>query len=206
MSKYIGPKIRLMRRLGAQLFGRKDEKAKKYNYAKKNYAPGQHGQLKVRKLSEYGKQLAEKQKVRFMFNLTEKQMRNYYKKATKSSNVSDEEFMKLIETRLDNIIYRAGFAKTRAQARQIVNHSLMSVNGKKMNIPSMNMEVGDKFEVKERAKNMPLFQETTKLKDSAPRWLSLDFKKLSGEVIAMPKKDDFEKIIDTKLVIEYYSK
>ncbi|MBI2464084.1 30S ribosomal protein S4 [Candidatus Peregrinibacteria bacterium] len=206
MSRYTGPKIRLSRRLGVQLFGRKDEKTKKYNLARKNYAPGQHGLTKIGKLSEYGKQLAEKQKVRFMFGLTEKQMRNYYVKATKSATATNEELMRLIESRIDNVIFRAGWGKTRAQCRQMVNHALINLNGKKIRVPSIQIKIGDTFEVRTRSKNSPLFRDTAKSKINSVRWLEVDTKNLSGKVISLPKKDDFEKIVDTQLVLEYYSK
>lgn len=207
MSRYTGPKIRVSRRLGVQIFGKSTGKdAKKYNFAKKSYPPGQHGQSKIGKLSEYGKQLAEKQKIRFLYGITERQMRNYYQKALRIKGVTGDDLLRLLETRLDNVIFRADFANTRAQARQMVSHALIIVNGKKTDIPSAQLIIGDKFEVRENKKTSPLFAEVKKSKKSSVRWINANPQNLSGEVTALPQKDDFEKILDPKMVIEYYSK
>ncbi|MBI5754711.1 30S ribosomal protein S4 [Candidatus Peregrinibacteria bacterium] len=207
MSRYTGPKMRIARRLGVQIFGRNTGKdAKKYNFAKKNYPPGQHGQGKIGKISEYGKQLNEKQKIRFLYGITERSMRNYYQKALKIKGVTSDDLLRLLETRLDNVIFRAGLTNTRAQARQIVTHALVLVNGKKTDIPSMELKIKDTFEIRANKKNSPLFAEIKKAKNAPARWLAVNFPNLSGEVMILPGKDDFEKIIDPKMVIEYYSK
>lgn len=207
MSRYTGPKIRIARRLGVQIFGRNTGKdAKKYNFAKKNYPPGQHGQTKIGKLSEYGKQLQEKQKIRFLYGITERQMRNYYQKALKMKGVTSDDLLRLLEMRLDNVVFRAGFANTRAQARQIVTHAHIIVNGKKTDIPSTQLKKEDIFEIRANKKDSPLFFEIKKSKNAPARWISSNFQHLSGKVNAMPAKDDFDKIIDPKMVIEYYSK
>ncbi|MBI2453390.1 30S ribosomal protein S4 [Candidatus Peregrinibacteria bacterium] len=206
MSHYTGPKNRLSRRFGVELFGRRDEKSKRGEAIKKNYPPGQHGQNKLSKPSEFAKHLMEKQRLRFLFSITEKQLRRYYQMASKSKGVTGDELLTLLERRLDNVIFRAGLAKTRAQARQIVSHSLINLNGKKVDIPSIQVKVGDLFEVRKAVKSSPLFEEIRKMKVTLPKWLEVDFKNLTGKIKSLPEKEDFEKIVNPQLVVEYYSK
>lgn len=208
MSKItIRPVCRLCRREGEKLYlkGAKCE-SQKCPVIRKNYPPGQHGQNVKRTKSEFLRQLREKQKAKRIFGLTEKQFRNYYRKAVKVLGVTSYEFLKLLEKRLDNVMYRVGFSSSRAQGRQIVNHGLCFVNGKKVKTPSYGVKVGDKFEIKEQAKKSRLFEEAKNRKDTSPKWLKADLAGLSGEIVAEPSKDDFEKSIQTNLIIEYYSK
>lgn len=204
MSRYTGPVTRISRRLGVALFTNSESKNKAYS--KKNFKPGQHGQKRFAQMSEYSKQLFEKQKARFMFGLTEKQSQKYYKMATKSTEVTGVKYLSLIEQRLDNVIYRAGLAQTRPQARQLVSHGLISLNGKKVNTPSILVKVGDKFEVREKSKNSKIFETIKKAKYKAPKWLKSDPPSLKGEVTGVPDKDDIENIIEYQLITEYYSK
>lgn len=204
MSRYRGAVVRQSRRLGLMLFGNGESKTKAFN--KKKYKPGEHGQKRFSQLSEYGKQLQEKQKARFMYGISEKQCRKYYEKASKSSGVTGEEFMKFLERRLDNVVFRAGFAASRPQARQIVSHSILKVNGRRVKTPSIQVKEGDKFEVIDKRKDSKLFEPTKKSKTKTPKWLSADTKGLKGEVIALPDKDDIEKAIDNQLITEFYSK
>jgi len=204
MSRYRGPVVRQSRRLGMILFGNGESKTKAFN--KKRYKPGEHGQKRFSQLSEYAKQLHEKQKARFMYGISEKQCRNYYGKAAKSAGVTGEEFMKLLERRLDNVIFQAGFANSRPQARQLVSHALVKVNGRKVKTPSIQVKEGDKFEIIDKKKDSKLFEAIKKAKSKTPKWISADLKGLKGEVVALPDKDDIEKAINNQLITEYYSK
>lgn len=202
MARYRGPKNRISRRLGVNLFGRGDNKG----VAKRSYPPGQHGRTRRGKKSDYAELLTEKQKARYMYGLTEKQFSNYYKKAIASKGVTGDELMILLERRLDNVVFRSGMANTRDQARQMVSHGLITLNGQKVTIPSIQVNMGDKFEVKESRKNSPLFEEVKKGKNISARWINFDNKKLSGEVIALPTNEDYDPIINPQSIVEYYSK
>jgi len=204
MSRYTGPITKISRRLGIILFANGESKTKAFN--QKNYKPGEHGQKRFSKKSEYKKQLEEKQKARFMFGISEKQSRKYYDMASKSQDVTGLEYMRTLERRLDNVIYRAGLANTRQQARQIVSHGLVNYNGRKAKTPSILVQTGDKFEVRENRKGSKLFEEIKSAKHKDPKWLKTDRQGLKGEVIALPDKDDIEQIIEHQLITEFYSK
>ncbi len=204
MSRYTGPVTKVSRRLGVALFANEGSKLK--SYQKKNYKPGDHGQKRFGKSSEYKRQLQEKQKAKALFGINEKQSRNYYQLASKSAEITGIRYLQLLETRLDNVIFRAGLANSRPQARQIVSHGLVKLNGKKVKIPSIQVKVGDKFEIRDKSKESKLFEETKKAKVKNPKWLSSDPKSLNGEILAIPDFDDVEKIIDHQLITEFYSK
>lgn len=202
MSRYIGPKSRLCRREGVCVCGRE-----KCAVKKKNYVPGMHGQKgSLAKPSEYSRQLREKQKLKRLYGITERQLGNYFQKAASKKDITANALLKLLETRFDNVIYRAGFAKTRAQARQMVNHGLFKVNAKKVNIPSYQLKVGDKFEAIERIKKSPLLSILEKQKFAPAKWVKCDYKNASGEVLRALEADDLEKFLQTSLIVEYYSK
>lgn len=203
MSRYTGPKAKLCRKFGTNIFG-----SDKYDkiLKKRDFPPGAHGQSRFRKKSEFGKQLIEKQKARFTFGLTEKQFHKYYVKADRSQHVTGDQLLKLLELRLDNTVYRSGLAKTRPQARQMVGHGLVKLNGRRVSIPSIALKIGDKLEVASKNKNSLLFDGLAKAKDTSPKWLKTDLKSLSAEVVAEPDKDDFESIIDPQTIVEFYSK
>ncbi len=202
MSRYTGPKCRLCRREGVSLCGKEKCALKRHNYI-----PGQHGPKgSFSKKSEYARQLREKQKLKRLFGVTERQMGNYFKKATALKDITGEALMKLLETRFDNVVYRAGFAKTRAQARQMVNHGLFKVNNVTVNIPSLQMKVGDKFEVIARSKKSKLFADLEKQKFAPAKWIKADYKNFNGEVTRTLEPNELEQIIQTSLVVEYYSK
>ena len=167
-----------------------------------------HGQTarKGRAKSEYTRQLREKQKAKRMFGLNETQFRNTYKAAVKTEGVTSTELHKLLEKRLDNVLYRGGFGMSRAQTRQFVNHGLCEVNGKKIYTPAYQTKVGDKFQIEVKSQKSKLFDQTKDKKFMPPKWLKVDHKSLTGEIVAEPGKDDFEKNIQTNLIIEYYSK
>jgi len=166
-----------------------------------------HGQKgSISKPSEYSKQLREKQKLKRLFGITEKQLVNYVDVAFKKKDITGQALLKLLELRLDNIIYRAGFAKTRPQARQMVGHGLLKVNGRRVDIPSAQLKVGDKFEVGERSKKSKLFAELEKQKYAPSAWIKVDYKTLSGEITRPLEVGDLEQIIQHSLIVEYYSK
>ena len=202
MSRYTGPKSRLCRREGVCLCGRE-----KCAIKKKNYIPGMHG-LKgsLGKPSEYARQLREKQKLKRLYGVTERQLANYFGEASKKKEITGNALLKLLEMRLDNIVYRAGMAKTRNQARQIVNHGLLKVNGRKVDVPSFQVKVGDKIDVIDRAKKSPLFANLDKQKFAPAKWMKVDYKALNAELTRTLELEDLEKVVQTNLVVEYYSK
>lgn len=204
MSRYRGPTTRISRSLGVMIFTNGQSKIKAFQ--KKNYKPGMHGQKHFSSTSEYGKQLKEKQKAKYMYGITEKQCKNIYKKASKSVGNTGHVFIQLLERRLDNVVYRAGLADTRPQARQMVSHGLIMINGKRAKTPSIQVSEGDMFEVREKKKGSKLFEEIKKSKLRSPRWIQFDQKKLAGEVKGLPEKGDLEGLIEPQLIIEYYSK
>jgi small subunit ribosomal protein S4 len=205
MSRYTGPIVKKSRRYNAVLFS--NGKSKENAFKKRKYAPGQHGRGGFKTLSEYGKQLQEKQKARFLFGLTEKQFKKYYTKAAKLKGITGKEILRLLELRLDNVVFRAGLAATRQQARQIVNHGHLELNGKRIDIPSIEVSVGDVITVRARSQKSPLFSETKNTKKPThAKWLDVDYGKLTVKVAALPEDDDLEQIIDAQLIVEFYSK
>ncbi len=205
MGKYIGPKNKIARRFGVNL-GLKSNPAK---VAKRiNQRPGIQGVSKRRRsVSSFGKQLDEKQKAKYIYGMREKQFRSYVEKATRQEGDSGVNLLKILESRFDNVIYRLGFAITRAQARQLVGHNMFTVNGKKMNIPSYMVKSGDVIELKANKQKKGIFENITeKLNNhTTPSWVSVDAKAKSGKVLHAPLPDDVEKIFDVKLIIEFYA-
>ncbi len=200
--RYTGPKSKKARRLG-MAFTTKDAKV----LQKRSYAPGQHGQSRVR-LSEYGIQLREKQKAKINYGVQERQFANYFERALKQVGVTGENLLRLLELRLDNIVFRLGFAETRAQSRQLVSHGFFEVNGKKVDIPSYTVKVGDTVTVrplKQKSAYMEKIKE--KLKSfKTQEWVELDAQKLSGKVLTQPTPDMIGNIINTQLIVEHYSR
>ncbi len=201
--RYTGPKARLCRAHRANLFG-----TSKYTkiLERRPGKPGMHGKAFFKKPSEYGIQLAEKQKTRILFGISEKQFRNYFKKASKKQGETGENLLRLLERRLDNVIYVSGFAVTRMQARQMVNHGHFMINGKKVDIPSIIIKAGDKIELAPKMKTSPLYSGLEKIKDYSPKWIKVDLKKVATEILSEPEKDDLEKSIDSQLIVEFYSR
>lgn len=199
MSRYTGPVYKVARRLGYSI----TETGKELK--RRPFAPGQHGQRKA-KLTEYALQLREKQKVRFNYGLTEKQLKNTYLKATKQKGMTGENFLLLLETRLDNLVYRAGFAATKRQARQMVSHRHILVNGKVLNIPSYDVEVGQTISLAEKASKFAVVKENLESTLVVPNYL--DFNKETGvaTLTRMPNRDEFLTDIKEKLIVEFYSK
>ncbi len=199
MSRYTGPTFKKSRRFGFSILENEKEFAKG---KQRNYAPGQHGQIR-KKHSDYSLHLTEKQKVKYMYGMTEKQFLKTFKKSAKEKGVTGENFLITLESRLDNIVYRLGFAATRKQARQIVNHNHVKLNDKKANIPSIHVKIGDVIEIKEK------FQKNKQLIDSIDQrspaqWLSRD--KFKGTYDRKPQRNELNKEINEALIVEYYSK
>lgn len=199
MSKYTGPKWKKSRRLGFSL----SETGKEL--AKRNYAPGQHGQNR-KKPSEYGIQLAEKQKVRFLYGMTEKQFRKVFEKAGKIEGIHGNNFMMLLESRLDSLVYRAGFAMTRQQARQIVNHGHVLVNGKKATIPSMTLKPGDVISFRERSQNLKVVNEALENRVSTLDFINVDKTKKVAKFERLPEMKELNQDINPQLIVEFYSR
>jgi small subunit ribosomal protein S4 len=206
MARYIGPKCKLSRREGTDLLlksGVRDHKSK----CKSEKLPGQHGDRKPR-LSDYGLQLREKQKIRRFYGVLEKQFRNYYKKAASQKGSTGENLMILLEKRLDNVVYRMGFASTRAEARQLVSHKAIMVNDTVVNIPSYMVKPGDVVSVRQRAKDQGRIQAAMALSEqrAACEWISVDSAKLQGTFSTVPTLDDLTSDYNINLVVELYSK
>jgi small subunit ribosomal protein S4 len=196
--------MRLVRREGMNLFGNEKFDA---NKIKKNYKPGMHGPKgSFSKKSEYARQLREKQRLKIMFGITERQLFNYYKKASTMKEVTGNALLKLLEKRLDSVIFKAGLAKSRPQARQMVSHGLFKVNNQKVNVPSFQVSIGDKFEAIARLKKSKLFENLEKQKFAPAKWVKVDYKTISGEMTREIEPQELEQGVQASLVIEYYSK
>ena len=200
MARYTGPIYRKSRRLGFSVLETGKE------LTKKPFAPGQHGQKRGKKLSNYGEQLHEKQKVRFMYGLNEKQFKKTFEKAKKLKGVLGEDFLKLLESRLDNIVYRIGFANTRKAARQIVNHGHILVNGKKVDIPSYQVSPGDVISLREKSLNHPVILSSLEALGRRVEFISYDESKLAGTYLRYPERSELNAEIDEALIVEFYNK
>jgi len=201
MARYTGPKQRLQRQIGEDL-GLKTNALKVAR--RLSVRPGQHGSRMRRKLSNYGLQLKEKQKVKYIYGLLEKQLRAVYAEASKNPAATGTALLSLLERRLDNVVYRAGFAPTRASARQLVNHSHFTVNGKKMNIPSYRVSVGDEIAMKAKTKNIPQVEESIKEERPVPAWI--DVKASKVKVAKLPAREDVTELINEQLIVEFYNR
>ena len=206
MARYTGPSCKLCRREGQKMF-LKGERcySSKCAMEKRNYAPGQHGQAR-KKPSNYGLQLREKQKAKRFYGVLETQFRNYFDKGVKMKGMAGENLLILRETRLDNAVFRMGFASSRKEARQLVRHGHFTVNGKKADIPSMAVKAGDVIKVKEKSVSSPKFKEIKEMTISTPAWISIDIEKLEGKVLAIPTRDQIDTPIAEHLIVELYSK
>ena len=206
MARYTDANCRLCRREGQKLF-LKGERcySGKCAIEKRNYAPGQHGQSR-KKVSDYGLQLREKQKAKRFYGMQEKQFRNLFDKAARKQGKTGENLLILLETRLDNVVYRLGFASSRKEARQLVVHGHFTVNGKKATAPAMQLKAGDVVKVKEKSTSSPKFKEVKEMSITVPPWMTVDVEKLEGKVIAMPNREDIDTPIAEHLIVELYSK
>lgn len=206
MARYTDANCRLCRREGQKLF-LKGERcySSKCAIEKRNYAPGQHGQAR-KKTSEYGLQLREKQKAKRFYGMQEKQFRNLFEKAARKQGKTGENLLIMLETRLDNVVYRLGFASSRKEARQLVVHGHFTVNGKKATAPALELKAGDVVKVKEKSASSPKFKEIKEMSITVPAWMSVDVEKLEGKVIAMPTREDIDTPVAEHLIVELYSK
>ena len=208
MARYTGAVCRLCRREGAKLYLKGDRcYSDKCSLKRRQYAPGQHGQGR-KKLSEYGVQLREKQKAKRYYGILESQFRHYFELAAKKQGVTGENLLSILETRLDNVAYRLGFGMSRAEARQLVRHGHVTVNGKKVNIPSYLISVGDVIAVKEASKGSAKIKAVLESNSgkSIPKWLDLNKDTAEAKVIALPARDDIDLEIAEHLIVELYSK
>lgn len=208
MSRYIGPVCRICRRVGEKLFFKGDRcYTEKCGVERRKYAPGQHGQSRG-KLSEYGVQLMEKQKVRKPYGLAEKQFRRYFHEAERRKGVTGEVLLQLLECRLDNVVHRMGFSSNRRQGRQLISHGHFIVNGKRVNIPSYIVKAQDVIEVKESSKSLGAIQESIDKVEhrGLPTWIEMDPATFKGRVLHIPSREEIQLPVKEQLIVELYSK
>ena len=208
MARTIQPDCRQCRREGCKLFLKGERcTSKKCAMERRPVIPGQHGNSKRRvAFSEYGTQLREKQKVKRMYGVLEKQFREYYENATKMKGVTGDNMLSLIERRLDNVVYRMGIGASRKQARQIVNHGLITVNGRRVNIASYQVKAGDVVAIKENKQNNEMFKNLRGSKVVMPKWVEFDTNTFVGKVVALPVREDVDADIKVQLIVELYSR
>ena len=200
MARYTGAQYKKSRHLGFSTLENGKE------LARRPYAPGIHGQDRRRKLSEYGVQLQEKQKVRFMYGLNEKQFAKTFKRATKMAGITGENLLQLLEARLDNVVYRMGMATTRRAARQVVNHGHITVNGIKVDIPSYTVKPGDVIAVKEQSLDHPAIKAAVEATLNRPAYVEFDANKLTGKYLRYPDRSELNPDINEALIVEYYNR
>jgi small subunit ribosomal protein S4 len=202
MARYTGPRVRISRRFGVPIFG-----PSKY-LERRNYPPGVHGPKSRRKLTDYALGLMEKQKLRYYYGLMERQFRRVYEQALRRRGVTGEQMLQILETRLDNVVYHLGFANTRAAARQMVTHGHITVNGRKVNVPSYALKVRDVVAVRQHNVSRQLALRNLELATAraVPEWLSLDKEALRGVVLRIPTRDEINPIANEQAVVEFYSR
>jgi len=202
MSRYTGPRVRISRRLGVPIFG-----SSKY-IERRPYPPGVHGPKSRRKYTDYAVGLMEKQKLRYYYGLQERQFRNVYERALRMRGVTGEKMLQILETRLDNIVFQAGFALTRPAARQLVSHGHVRVNGRKVSIPSFAVKVNDIFQVKDHAKSKTIIQKglESSTSRSVPDWIRLNREELSAALLRIPTRDEINPIANEQSIVEFYSR
>ena len=201
MARYTGPKTRIARKFGEPIFG--EDKV----FAKRNFPPGQHGQNRRKKTSEYGTQLREKQKAKYTYGVLERQFRNLFDKAARTKGITGEVLLQLLESRLDNVVYRLGLAPSRPAARQLVLHKHINVNGKNVNIPSYRVMPGDVVTVREKSKSLEVIDESLSgFNHSKYPWIEWDESIKGGKFLHMPQRDDIPETIKEQLIVELYSK
>ncbi|NIS79322.1 MAG: 30S ribosomal protein S4 [Anaerolineales bacterium] len=212
MAKYIGPVCKLCRREGEKLF-LKGQRCftPKCSFERRSYPPGEHGrdyQFRRRRVSDYSRQLREKQKTRRIYGVTERQFRRYFRTAVKKRGLTGENLLQMLERRLDNVVYRLGYAENRAQARHLVTHGHFNVNGRRTDIPSMLIRPGDEIEVREGSRKRTYFKELPASAEgrTIPRWLERDVQELNGKMLQLPERRDVDMTLDETLIVEYYSR
>ena len=207
MARYTDANCRLCRREGQKMF-LKGERcySPKCALERRSFPPGQNGQGRRSKISDYGLQLREKQKTKRFYGLQETQFRNLFDKAARKQGITGENLLILLETRLDNVVFRLGFASSRKEARQLVVHGHFRVNGKKVTIPSYTVKAGDVITVKEKSQSSPKFKEVKDMTITVPSWMSVDVQKLEGKVLQIPTREEIDTPISEHLIVELYSK
>jgi len=207
VARYLGPKAKLSRREGTDLF-LKSARRSLDSKCKLDSKPGQHGRTSGARTSDYGNQLREKQKVKRMYGVLERQFRRYFAEADRRKGNTGETLLQLLESRLDNVVYRLGFASTRAEARQLVSHKAIVVNGHVVNIPSYSVRVGDVVAVREKAKKQVRIAEALSLAEQSgfPMWVSVDAKKMEGSLKTLPDRSDYNQEVNESLIVELYSR
>nr|WGD99745.1 30S ribosomal protein S4 [Bacillus velezensis] len=200
MARYTGPSWKLSRRLGISLSGTGKE------LEKRPYAPGPHGPGQRKKLSEYGLQLQEKQKLRHMYGVNERQFRTLFDKGAKMTGKHGENFMILLDARLDNVVYKLGLARTRRQARQLVNHGHILVDGSRVDIPSYQVKPGQTIGVREKSRNLSIIKESVEVNNFVPEYLTFDAEKLEGTFTRLPERSELAPEINEALIVEFYSR
>jgi small subunit ribosomal protein S4 len=206
LSRYTGPSCRICRREGHKLYLKGDRcYSDKCALNRRQTAPGQHG-AKRGKLSGYGTQLREKQKVKRFYGILETQFRSTYERAEKMKGITGENLLQLLELRFDNVIYRFGFANSRKEARQFVTHGHFTLNGHKADIPSMTLSVGDVIQLKDSSKSSDKFKGLAEAPRTAPNWMEVDFEKMEGKITALPVRDNIDLPIEEHLIVELYSR
>jgi len=208
MARYIGAVCRQCRREGAKLYLKGDKcYSDKCPFVKRGYAPGQHGQSR-KKVSEYGIQLREKQKARRVYGVLERQFRNYFEKAERQKGITGENLLVLLERRLDNVVFRMGFASSRTQARQLVRHGHFAINGHRVDIPSYLVKPGEEIKLTEGSKDSPLFKEIADAltHKTVPAWLEVSAQDMSGKVVRYPTREEIDTPIQEYLIVELYSR
>ncbi len=207
MARYTGPKAKLSRREGTDLF-LKSARRSLDSKCKLDSKPGQHGRTSGTRTSDYGNQLREKQKVKRMYGVLERQFRRYFAEADRRKGNTGEPLLQLLESRLDNVVYRLGFASTRAEARQLVSHKAIVVNGNVVNIPSYQVKVGDVVSVREKARKQVRIAEALSLAEQSgfPMWVAVDAKKMEGSLKTLPDRSDYNQEVNESLIVELYSR
>ena len=201
MARYTGPKTKIARKFGEPIFG--EDKV----FAKRNYPPGQHGQNRRKKTSEYGTQLREKQKAKYTYGVLERQFRNLFEKAARTKGITGEVLLQLLESRLDNVVYRLGLAPSRPAARQLVLHKHINVNGKNVNIPSYRVMPGDVVTVREKSKSLEVIADSVSgFNHSKYPWIEWDNSIMGGKFLHVPAREDIPETIKVQLIVELYSK
>ena len=212
MARYIGPVCKLCRREGEKLF-LKGQRCftPKCAFERRGYPPGEHGrdaQWRRRRVSDYSRQLREKQKTRRIYGVTERQFRRYYRIAAQQRGLTGENLLKMLETRLDNVVYRLGYSESRAHARMLVTHGHFNVNGRRTDVPSMLVQPGDAIEVREGSRKRTFFQGLADIAEpkTVPAWLERDLSDLSGKMLVEPERTDIDASLNDQLIVEYYSR
>ena len=207
MARYLGPKLKLSRREGGDLNLKSARRPFEDKVKDANTKPGQHGKVSGTRMSDYGNQLREKQKVKRIYGLLERQFRRYFKNAEAMRGNTGTNLLLLLESRLDNVVYRMGFASTRAEARQLVSHGAIAVNGNRVNIPSASVQPGDVVSIREKARKQARIAEALELAaGSMPSWVAVDAKKFEGTFKNLPERQEFDPDVNEQLVVELYSR